>query len=73
MIELIAVHEPTPEKLAMWLRQNKITYQQFSAAMAGVKNPELAIPPPTEKAVPISPLSRMAQKIVWIIRRTLLF
>jgi len=49
MIQLIAVHEPTPEKLAMWLWQNKITYQQFSAAIAGVKNPELAIPPPTEK------------------------
>ena len=49
MIQLIAVHEPTPEKLAMWLWQNKITYQQFSAVIAGVKNPELAIPPTPEK------------------------
>lgn len=49
MIQLIAVHEPTPEKLAMWLWQNKITYQQFSAAIAGVENPESAVPPPPKK------------------------
>lgn len=69
MIQLIAVHEPTPEKLAMWLWQNKISFRQYSEGMARYKQPELAIPPTPEKP---SLISRF-KKIVWIIRRTLLF
>jgi hypothetical protein len=49
MIQLIAVHEPTESQLAEWLMKREISFQQFSAAIAGVKNPELAIPPPPEK------------------------